>query len=205
MKTNNILSLLDTEVLRDYCAAKTSELLEGESFQFHDNGSKILAVAHCDYVRLPFRFDVDGPIVYSPRLDDRLGVYLIREVLEKIGVVCDWLFTEGEESGCSTAHHFEASKDYHWIIELDRAGTDAVTYSYDEMIPYVEKHFPHGFGSYSDISSMRHLGVGAFNAGIGYYQQHTEACHCDLNTVAQCLEQIANFYQEFKETPILHG
>ena len=81
---------------------------------FQDNGADILAVAHLDTVsthkqrkRAP-RFI--GPKVYTPQLDDRLGVYAILHMLPKHNIRCDVLLTDGEESCASTARFFETEK-----------------------------------------------------------------------------------------------
>ena len=198
--------LLDADRLRFYCEKLTAGLLDHRSRRFIDRGGNILAVAHCDHVSIPYRFEVssDGETVFCPRLDDRLGVYLAMDILPKIGVECDLLLTDGEEQGCSTAQKFKPKKNYNWIIELDRAGSDAVVYQYREMEPSVFECFPRGEGSFSDISRMDQLGIGAFNAGIGYHQQHTARCYCRLNEVAECLSRIQAFYEKNKNNFFEH-
>lgn len=202
MKEEQLMrGLLNTDRLRFYCEMLTARLLKHQKRRFIDRGGNILAVAHCDHVDIPYRFDVssDGEKIICPRLDDRLGVYLAMEVLPQIGVECDLLLTDGEELGRSTARNFIPEKNYNWIIELDRAGSDAVVYQYREMESPVFDCFPYGEGSFSDISHMEQLGVGAFNAGIGYHFQHTRNCYCRWDEVAECLCQIQAFYQKNKD------
>jgi hypothetical protein len=146
-------------------------------YHFRDNGARVLAVAHLDTVtsgkgRIPRFSDTEsGPAVVSGALDDRLGAYVILNLLPKLGVNCDWLLTVGEESGQSTAEHFKPEKDYDWAIEFDRSGTDVVMYQYEDRasVEAVEASgAPVGIGSFSDIAYLEHLGVKAFNWGVGY-------------------------------------
>ena len=107
-------------------------------YHFKDNGSDILAVAHLDTVagrkaRTARIVDTEaGPVIHSRALDDRLGAYVILDMLPKLGLTFDWLLTTGEESGMSTAAFFDAPKKYRWIIEFDRGGTDVVMYHYED-------------------------------------------------------------------------
>ena len=146
-------------------------------YHFKDNGSRVLAVAHLDTVVRPdrrkpcFLTTYRGPGVISGALDDRLGAYVILKLLPALGITCDWLLTVGEESGRSTAGLFKTEKDYDWVIEFDRGGTDVVMYQFedDASIAAVEAAGAKvGNGSFSDIASLEHLGVKAFNWGAGY-------------------------------------
>src|SRR3954465_12674834 len=79
-------------------------------------GATVLAVAHCDFVDCDSShfFAKDG-IVWSSRLDDRLGVYTILDVLPMLGINVDVLLTDGEESCNSTARYFDVKEhDYKW-------------------------------------------------------------------------------------------
>lgn len=147
-------------------------------YHFRDNGASVLAVAHLDTVvrgkdRKPhFSITSSGPLVTCGALDDRLGAYVILSLLPKLGVTCDWLLTVGEESAQSTAEWFNASgKEYDWVIEFDRAGTDVVMYQYEDEASreLVEASGAVvGTGSFSDIAYLEHLKVKAFNWGVGY-------------------------------------
>lgn len=206
-------SVIDFDVLEAVCRSSVDDLLKGKSYHFEDRGAKILAVAHTDFVDIEYSFgkyrrkdDLDrkDPIIVCPRLDDRLGVYIIQHVLNKVGVDVDILLTNYEERGHSTASLFIPQKEYNWIVGFDRGGVDAVTYSYDEMEEFVSKHYKLGFGSFSDISNMTHLGIGAFNTGIGYHHQHTSQCYAPLSDIIQGLTQFVNFYNEYKDQVFKH-
>lgn len=185
-----------------------------EEYAFKDNGSKILAVAHCDThfenKNLYEVYDIiDDYAILSPNLDDRLGVYAIMEMLPQMELNVDTLLTTGEESGCSSAQFFEAPKKYNWIVEFDRRGTDAVTYDYDDegWDETVNEFFDLGIGSFSDISFMEELKVKAFNVGIGYYREHTMNCYCKLSDLTNQMMRFRRFYnanahKEYNHTPV---
>ena len=146
-------------------------------YHFRDNGASVLAVAHLDTVvrpagRVPrFTTTKQGPLVVSGALDDRLGAYVILDLLPALGITCDWLLTTGEESCASTAEYFEPAKDYDHIIEFDRKGTDVVMYQYEDeqsCLAVEAAGARMGHGSYSDIAYLEHLGAKAFNWGVGY-------------------------------------
>ena len=134
----------------------------------------------------------------------RLGCYIITNLLPKLDIRCDILLTTNEECGCSTAEEFTltSSKEYNWVVGFDRAGEDAVLYSYSRQSKWkkaVGKHFTVRRGTYSDISSMTGLGVCGVNVGIGYHNQHTEYCYASLMELSRQIERFRKFHQEFKE------
>lgn len=108
---------------------------EGSTYTFKDNGSPVLAVAHLDTVQeasYSSIFRVKGErVLLCPRLDDRLGVYIITRLLPRMGITCDLLLTTGEEVGCSSAELFLTDKQYNWAFSFDRSGADCVLYQHD--------------------------------------------------------------------------
>jgi hypothetical protein len=195
---------------------KLAKLLKLDSHQnryfFADNGSNILAVAHLDTVCEPsWVFIADHPqygeILFSPTLDDRLGVYIIAEMLKHYGIVPDILFTQDEEKGNSSAQHFTTTKKYHWLVEFDRAGGDVVTYDYagTEWEQALKEFFPKvNRGSYSDICELEHLGCKAVNIGIGYENNHSEMAYARLVTMQTQVKNFVRFYRKFKDVHFLH-
>jgi hypothetical protein len=183
-------------------------------YHFRDNGSRVLAVAHLDTVvrkdRRAARFrDTDnGPLVVSGALDDRLGAYVILHLLPALGIKCDWLFTVGEEDCSSTAEWFEPRKDYDWMIEFDRMGTDVVMYQYEDLDSrdVIEAAGAVlGHGSYSDIACMDHLGIKGFNWGVGYRgDYHSERGYAYLNDTFAMVAKYLRFHEQNAETPMPH-
>ena len=180
-----------------------------ENYYFYkDNGSNILAVAHLDTVghaddRMT-RFVVTeggGTVVFSRALDDRLGAYIILELLPKLGLKYDILLTVGEESGQSTAVAFEPPKEKHYdyMIEFDRGGTDVVMYQYDnvevrDMVKAAGARV--GDGSFSDISYLGHLGIKGFNWGVGYQDYHGPRAHAFLDDTFAMVSRYLTFAEQ---------
>lgn len=177
---------------------------------FIDREAPILFVAHLDAVGKPhfFRGMVEGtePWVFSPWLDDRLGVYLGLDVLPQLGMQYDILLCTNEEQGESTGWHFKPpeGRKYNWIFELDRMNDDIVNYQYT-MTDFEKALRQAGWGhpqpgSYTDIVELEHLGVCAFNAGVGYERPHTKWCCANLATTAKMLVKLLSFYGTNQDT-----
>ena len=171
---------------------------------YRDNGADVLAVAHLDAVMVS-KPTKEGPYVFCPQLDDRLGVWVLLYMLPKIGVNVDVLLTDCEEVGQSTAQHFPKVKDYNWMVEFDRKGTDFVMYDYEhhEYIDALERYGIYaGWGSFSDICYLEHLGVVGFNIGTGYYQEHSKHCWANLNDTRRQARIFAEFWNDYKDIPM---
>lgn len=190
---------------------------KGEEFSdfhlFRDNGASILAVAHLDTVidhserMCDYAETADGPVVFSGALDDRLGAYTILELLPRLGVNVDVLLTTAEEPGCSTAQFFEPPKEYLWMIEFDRGGTDVVMYQYedDECVRLVEDAGARvGDGSYSDIAYLDHLEIKGFNWGVGYRDYHGPRGHAFLADYWRMIGYFLRFHQDNSEIYLPH-
>ena len=187
----------------------------GERFYWYkDNGSKVLAVAHLDNVQAdPTCQVIDtaaGPLVVSGALDDRLGAYVILDLLPRLGITCDWLLTTDEEIGRSTAADFVddyEGKDYNWIIEFDRGGTDVVMYQYEtpEYAGLVEAAGARvDVGSYSDIADLELLGCAAFNWGVGYQDYHSRRAHAWLDDTFKMVARFVQFYNANADSHLPH-
>jgi len=205
--------------LRKRCLASIDDFMgEGEvtdtkdgMYIYIDNGADILAVAHLDTVRSMkhfHRIDLGGePVVFNAQLDDRLGAYIILDMLPQYGLKYDILLTEGEESARSTGQWFETEKEYKWMFQFDRSGTDVVMYQYEDkhMRKLLYQHgFHTGFGSFSDISMMDDLGCKGFNFGCGYYDNHTRMGHVMLREACTMIARFMDFYEDLKDTHLEH-
>ena len=209
---------LNLTLLRERCFAKIRNFakvgklesnLYGRHF-FQDNNANILAIAHLDTVQSRNNFSVgikDGKkIVYCPKLDDRLGVYIILDLLPKLGVKCDVLLTENEECCSSTAQDFlpNSYDRYNWMFEFDRIGTDVVMYQY--LTKQWEKIFKHSYGlvandgSYTDIVELDFLGVSGFNFGCGYHNNHSKDAYFVIEEMLLMVRCFLKFYKHYKNT-----
>jgi len=139
--------------------------------------------------------------VYSPVLDDRLGVYIITDVLPKLGLKYDILLTDDEEIGQSTAQFFSTEKKYNWMFQFDRKGNDAVVYDYDtiDWKDAVKTHFKLGIGSFSDICELEHLGCCGINIGTCYDDYHSKLAYANLTQLEVQIKAFAKFYHQFKD------
>ncbi len=169
---------------------------------FQDNGSDVLAVAHLDTVRQDRHFGVyreDRDTLFNCQLDDRLGAWIILDALPARDIVPDVLLTTGEESCRSTAAYFANRKQYNWIVEFDRMGTDVVTYQYTSCDWLDALHAAGnriGYGSYSDIAELDHLETAAVNWGVGYHNNHAPDSYCSISELGDALERFVKFYKE---------
>lgn len=189
-------------------------------YWYQNNGSDILAVAHLDTVQHDMTCQVietaAGPLAVSGALDDRLGAYVILDLLPALGINCDILLTTDEEMGRSTGREFcedfidndgQPAKEYNWIIQFDRGGTDVVMYQY-ETPEYanlvVQAGAVVGDGSYSDIAVLDDLGCAAFNWGVGYQEYHSPRSHAWLNDTFRSVARFVRFHSTNAGTCLPH-
>ncbi|WP_437230180.1 hypothetical protein SH661x_001823 [Planctomicrobium sp. SH661] len=172
---------------------------EDGQLTFIDRGGDTLAVAHLDFVDWTRpRISRSGETIRCPQLDDRLGAWTILDLLPTLGIHSDILLTDSEEIGRSTAQHFRAGKQYNWIFQFDRRGTDAVLYHYDsdENRNRLEHHgFTIGRGSFSDICYLD-LDCSGWNIGTGYHHEHSRRCYARLSDTFGNAVKLAEFWRE---------
>ena len=175
---------------------------EGSTYTYKDNGCDVLGVAHVDTVQHGAHSSlirVNGEtVLLCPRLDDRLGVYIITRLLPALGITCDWLLTTGEEVGCSSAENFTAGKEYNWAFSFDRSGEDVVLYQHDfKALRRVMRKggFTVGQGSFSDLSSLD-IGCAGVNFGCGYYDAHGVHAYAVLSETFRMVDKFCAFYEK---------
>ena len=200
-----------TEDFHSY--GKKIKLPNGKMLFYQDNGSNILAIAHLDSVQ---KYGRTGSLqigndlhIYSPVLDNRLGVYTILEHLKQLGLKFDVLLTDDEEQGQSTAQFFEppSGKKYNWMFSFDRRGTDVVMYDYENrgMKDKLEKAgFRVGTGSYSDICYLDHLGCKGFNFGNGLKNGHAMDASFNTHHYYTMVNKFVRFFKANKEVHFAH-
>ena len=176
---------------------------EGKTYTYKDNNSLVLGVAHLDTVQGGSNSSIikvkSERVLMSPRLDDRLGVYIITRLLPALGITCDWLLTTGEEIGCSSAEHFRADKSYNWAFSFDRAGTDVVLYQHDHkaLRKVLRKNgFVVGNGSFSDLSFLD-IGCSGINFGCGYENAHSRDAYAILSDTFRMTDLFSRFWSRF--------
>ena len=174
---------------------------------FIDRGSSILAVAHLDTVNNLDHFytlRIGGDLcVMAGQLDDRLGAYVILDVLPRLGILPDILLTIGEETGQSSGEFFESPRQYNWMFSFDRHGTDVVSYQYQDTNMtgrLKDAGFTNGIGSFSDISCMGHLKCAGMNFGVGYRDEHFATAHVFVEDTITMVNRFRPFYFQHKDS-----
>lgn len=190
---------------------------EDDWYLFQDNGANILAVAHLDNVNpatsvkgfghVNYRGTNNEKRVYCPQFDDRLGAYILLDLLPGIfgGTPYDILLTTNEEIGMSTARNFlpPAGKDYNWMVEFDRRGEDVVFYDYenpDWRAAFLDAGFRVGSGSFSDVAALKFLRICGVNIGVGYHDEHSKYAYMIENELIPQLEKFYRFFMLYKDT-----
>jgi hypothetical protein len=177
---------------------------------FNNHDSPVLAIAHLDSVEQESHFRVmpseAGTRIENAQLDDRLGAYIILDLLPQLGITSDILLTEGEEVYRSTAKYFTAGRQYNWMFSFDRGGTDVVMYQYDDSEMrrlLASEGFVAGEGTGSDIRYLEHLGCKGFNFGCGYHDRHHNAYAIAEQTV-QMVDTFTRFYKRYRDQFLPH-
>jgi hypothetical protein len=187
------------------------ELTPSGPYIYMDRGSDILGVAHLDVRVKAHHFSVTNlshdKEIKCPTLDDRLGVFILLHMLPLMGIECDILLTTGEENGQSTAQYFTppTGKDYKWMFEFDREGTDAVLYNYYnwELKTLLERAgWTVGYGSYSDICELEHLRIMGINFGTGYHRSHTLDMYASVSEILLNLKKFDRFFKKNCDTKL---
>lgn len=203
----------DIKVLQQRCQQSKKSLFhasggklygtKAERFAFRNSNARILTVAHLDTVQQDNAFGMvqyhDETLIFSPKLDDRLGAYTILDLLPALGIQADLLFTDNEECGATTAAKFKTDKKYNWIVSFDRRGEDVVTYQYT-WDAVLRDYFTVGHGSFSCIGKLDSLGCQAVNIGVGYQNEHSQRA---LFVYEEYVRQVARFllfYQRYQAT-----
>lgn len=178
---------------------------------FVDRGANILGVAHrdtygTDYGGNDTHFFPIGSRIYNASLDDRAGVYILVDWLLNLGLDYDILITTDEEMGMSSAWEFKTDKEYNWMFQFDRAGTDVVTYQYKEedWMEAIRDIFPKiGTGSFTDIRDLD-LGICGMNIGTAYYDQHSSYSYFSPSELSRMIALFVEFYTTNKDTKFEH-
>jgi hypothetical protein len=203
-----------TRLLRGVNAVTINTCTQMGGFYIHiDRGANILGVAHLDTVLEPetiWEYQTktsNNRAVFGCGMDDRFGVYTLLHHLEKMGLKYDILLTTEEESMGSTAEHFTTDKQYNWIFQFDRTGTDVVMYDYEtsELREMLEDlNITVGIGTYTCISEMEHLKAKGFNFGCGYYNNHSYHEYLDVVDAEFMIGRFLDLYALKAHVPMPH-
>lgn len=181
----------------------------GRQLIYINNNSPILGIAHLDATMFPTHFAVgdvsfkpNHTCIFSPMVDDRLGVYTLLYLLPKLGINYDILLSEGEEVGDPTSRWFYTKKKYNWMFQFDRKGTDAVHYQFTapNWLSALRKYFQRvNTGIFSDIAYMDHLNIQGVNVGTGYYDYTSQHAWASLDDLMDQTQRFKSFYDKYKD------
>lgn len=222
MKNNQFKKLSKVCMADDFSDVYKGENIHvnGKGFTFVNNGANILAVAHWDTVQYgemvepEFLYADDNNKIVGLRsiqLDDRLGVFILMDILPLYGLKYDVLITDGEETGHSTAALFnpeDYKKDYNWIFEFDRRDILPVLYDYGTDLSWktaVNSVQLTDYGSFSDISVMKGLKRCAVNWGAGYYGEHSDKCYCTESSISIVTSDFSIFYNLYSNRKFVYA
>ena len=119
--------------------------------------------------------------------DDRCGIYMIQQLVEKAKLKPTIVFCEDEEIGGIGSYKFcknedlmdTLSQNVKFFIELDRAHDNDLVYYDDDNQKFHDwcakvTGYKEAFGSFSDISNIcPETEVSGVNISCGYYNPHT--------------------------------
>lgn len=171
---------------------------QAERYKLSRRGGLILGVAHCDFVTSAWSMPkmIRPGTVRAGQVDDRVGVWLLLDILPEIIPTFDVLLTTDEEIGQSSAGEVLESLEYNWTFQFDRRGTDFVHYGL-ASVDFVEEFkrstgIVQGIGSFSDICMLPDSCGSRVNVGTGYHNEHSPSATVDLQ---ECFEQVQRFAQ----------
>ncbi len=208
LNTNNLFKYLRAPIDAFRGMGETIDTPHGPLI-FQDNGAKVLAVAHLDTVldaKPRWKGKGSKRRIVCPQLDDRLGAWVILDLLPRLGIKVDVLLTDSEEVGNSTAQYFPQTDYYNWAFSFDRAGLDVVMYDYETCAfrAILEGYgYNVGWGSFSDICSLR-TGTACMNFGVGYHYQHSYRCCAKMSDTEYAVDMFREFHKDYKDTPMPH-
>jgi len=165
---------------------------------FIDRDSKILLLAHLDTVHAPQFYSIYDNTLYASGIDDRIGCWMSYNLSMELQT--DLLLTDLEESGRSTGQH-HILKNYNWIVEFDRRGSDFVLYQCGskEWENALKEFYPdRGWGSFSDISFLETESCCA-NIGTGVRFEHSVNSEADLSITYGQIHKFRKFFKKYKD------
>ena len=166
-------------------------------------GAPILGVAHVDTV-LDFKWAEmimypDGAkLIYSPSLDDRVGVWLLLELSRFMQF--DMVFTTDEEQGASTISDWQTNNEkaqYNWAFQFDRGYDDIALYDFYYQEEFKRDVLQHtnsavDFGSYTCVSVLN--GFCGMNIGKVFEGAHTKDCRVKSTWIENAVLKFVKFY-----------
>ena len=208
--------MINVGTLKQYCSMDIEEFKDmgdtrrptpgvPDSFYTHiDRGAPVLGVAHLDSPNNYTHFHYSGPPgkpithVWSPTLDNRMGAYILLQVLTMMDINCDVLLTTDHFEKYSTARDFVHPKEYRWTFSFDLASHGVSMYNYEtvglaEEMRACRLHTIRD-DSYADIVELWPLGIAGFNFWDGVFWRGTQGAMALLRLTRAMVLRFAKFY-----------
>lgn len=200
------------KTLNSFLKRKYTRVVSTKEYLFAEGNIPICLVAHMDTVfKTPpenIYYDKDMGVIWSPEGgcgDDRSGVFAILKIVQS-GLRPSVIFTTDEEVGGLGAEAIVkdfpvAPADFHYIVQLDRRGTnDCVFYdcANESFVQYIESFgFIENYGSFSDISELCPAwGIAGVNLSVGYENEHSVSETVHVNPLYKTITKVKRMLQE---------
>lgn len=203
--------LLDKILVDELQKRNMNDIVKTDDYILAHGNVPILLVAHMDTVHSTVeKIVIEKNIWTSPTGiggDDRCGIYMILDVIEKSKHKPYVLFTTDEEIGGIGVQKFLKDFPYNefdikFMIEFDRKGNnEAVFYQCQnkEFIEFITKKLDMKYddGSFTDICYiMDSWDIAGVNLSSGYYNAHTKKEYIVIDDMLNVSEKTIKFLDE---------
>lgn len=203
--------LLDKILVDELQKRNMNDIVKTDDYILAHGNVPILLVAHMDTVHSTVeKIVIEKNIWTSPTGiggDDRCGVYMILDIIEKSKHKPYVLFTTDEEIGGIGVQKFLKDFPYNefdikFMIEFDRKGNnEAVFYQCQnkEFIEFITKNLDMKYddGSFTDICYiMDSWDIAGVNLSSGYYNAHTKKEYIVIDDMLNVSEKTIKFLDE---------
>lgn len=203
--------LLDKILVDELQKRNMNDIVKTDDYILAHGNVPILLVAHMDTVHSTVeKIVIEKNIWTSPTGiggDDRCGVYMILDIIEKSKHKPYVLFTTDEEIGGIGVQKFLKDFPYNefdikFMIEFDRKGNnEAVFYQCQnkEFIEFITKKLDMKYddGSFTDICYiMDSWDIAGVNLSSGYYNAHTKKEYIVIDDMLNVSEKTIKFLDE---------
>ena len=202
---------MDIKKLEKVCGMPDDEFLSMGTSLMTDNvlvhmsrGSSVLGIAHVDTDHKPGQFYhcKETRRLWSPTLDNRLGVHILLNELRVYGVELDILLTSQDDRGYSTASDYFGPDEYNWMVSFNLRGSGVSMHQYhrEEMARILLNYslLARDTDEFPDIAELWFLGILGFDIGNGIVGQGRDTSVL-LRVADRQVRRFVRFYREYKD------
>lgn len=142
--------------------------------------------------------------------DDKVGVFITLEILERFGVM-KAVFFRDEEVGCVGSYEADVSffDDCRFVLQCDRkgnddfvtvaSGVDLSSCDFQDAVSGIigPRGYKFAHGMMTDVMALKEMGVmcSVANMSCGYYRPHSHDEYVDIEDVQNCMEMCADIIE----------